>query len=261
MPMFHPEGPTFFELARQALSSTEQGYDLLAPKFDLTPFRTPAVFLAAAAPYLGAPGSLASALDLCCGTGAVMETLRPLCRERLVGVDFSRGMLDEARRRLGSGTGRPAIELVRGDVLELELAAQFDVVACFGSLGHFRRHHQPRLLSRVARALEPGGRFVCESAYLPRPWSWRLWLALGFNAAMAVRNTLWRPPFFMYYLSFLLPRARRLLESQGFEVETHSGFCAEAPAYHLVVATKKPTGPRRASGIRRSLPPRASPPG
>jgi len=39
--MFHPAGPTFWELAEQCLSSTERGYDLLAPKFDFTPFRTP----------------------------------------------------------------------------------------------------------------------------------------------------------------------------------------------------------------------------
>ena len=39
--MYHPDGPTFWELARQALSSTTRGYDLLAPKFDVTPFRTP----------------------------------------------------------------------------------------------------------------------------------------------------------------------------------------------------------------------------
>ena len=26
--VFHPQGPTFFELARQALSSTQEGYDL-----------------------------------------------------------------------------------------------------------------------------------------------------------------------------------------------------------------------------------------
>jgi hypothetical protein len=45
--MFHPQGPTFFELARQALSSTERGYDLLAEKFDYTPFRTDDIFLRA----------------------------------------------------------------------------------------------------------------------------------------------------------------------------------------------------------------------
>ncbi|MEV6184063.1 SAM-dependent methyltransferase, partial [Streptomyces sp. NPDC052015] len=39
--MFSPHGPTLRELAVQALSSVEHGYDLLAPKFDHTPFRTP----------------------------------------------------------------------------------------------------------------------------------------------------------------------------------------------------------------------------
>lgn len=35
--MFTSEGPTVRELAVQALSSVEHGYDLLAPKFDHTP--------------------------------------------------------------------------------------------------------------------------------------------------------------------------------------------------------------------------------
>ncbi|MCM2386961.1 SAM-dependent methyltransferase, partial [Streptomyces sp. CWNU-1] len=39
--MFTSSGPTFRELTVQALSSIERGYDLLAPKFDATPFRTP----------------------------------------------------------------------------------------------------------------------------------------------------------------------------------------------------------------------------
>lgn len=30
--MFHPDGPSLFELTRQALASTERGYDLLASK-------------------------------------------------------------------------------------------------------------------------------------------------------------------------------------------------------------------------------------
>ena len=65
--MFLSEGPTFLELARQALSSTQRGYDLLAPKFDRTPFRTPDEILAAMVAALGPSGR---ALDLCCGTGA-----------------------------------------------------------------------------------------------------------------------------------------------------------------------------------------------
>ncbi len=265
--MFHPEGPTFFELAWQVLSSTERGYDLLAPKFDHTPFRTPDSLLEAAAPYVGPPGSVGRALDLCCGTGATMAMLRPLCR-RVVGVDFSLGMLAEARRRLstdpsppgplshppltpsrerGKEEGVAVLNLMRADVLELAFDARstrrgmsgtFDLVTCFGALGHFVRVHQPRLVEIVFRALAPGGRFVFASAEWPRPWSPRLWLSLAFNFGIAARNALLRPPFVMYYLSFLLPQARQLLEEQGFEVEVHRGIDPEHPRVDLVVATK-----------------------
>jgi len=233
--MFHPKGPTFLELARQALSSTERGYDLLAGKFDYTPFRTPGPVLEASAPFIG---RVDRALDLCCGTGAAIEMLRPLCRERVVGVDFSLGMLEEARRRLASAGGDAELRFVHRDVLEMEDEAEHDVVTCFGACGHFLRRDQPRLIDRVYRALRPGGRFVFASAYLPKPWSWKLWLAALFDVSIVVRNVLWRPPFHMYYLGFLLPRARRLLEARGFEVEEHMGFCASYPRLCLVVATR-----------------------
>ena len=62
--MFHPQGPTLFELARQALSSTDRGYDLLASKFDYTPFRTPNEILASVAPLIGSEASVDRALDV-----------------------------------------------------------------------------------------------------------------------------------------------------------------------------------------------------
>jgi hypothetical protein len=40
----------------------------------------------------------------------------------------------------------------------------------------------------------------------------------AFNAAMRVRNAVRKPEFVMYYFTFLLPRARRLLEDRGFAV-------------------------------------------
>ena len=60
--MFHGLGPTFFELARQVLSSTERGYDLLAPKFDLTWFRTPDRLIESA---LAMFGEVDAGLDVC----------------------------------------------------------------------------------------------------------------------------------------------------------------------------------------------------
>src|SRR5881275_1412415 len=102
--MFHPKGPTFWELAVQALSSTQRGYDLLAPKFDYTPFRTPDAIVRVVGERLARRGPFADGLDLCCGTGVGLRMLQPLCTRCVVGLDFSAGMLAEARRRRGDGT-------------------------------------------------------------------------------------------------------------------------------------------------------------
>src|SRR5713101_6986048 len=84
--MFHPNGPTFFELAEQALSSTERGYDLLAPKFDHTPFRTPDEVLDRVVEQLRPLGPFASALDVCCGpcaaSASLASTSAPACSPR-----------------------------------------------------------------------------------------------------------------------------------------------------------------------------------
>ena len=105
--MFSPQGPSLRELTVQALSSVERGYDLLAPKFDATPFRTPAVILDATAAAL--PGPFEKGLDVCCGTGAGLTVLRSVCSS-VTGVDFSAGMLTQARE------AHPEATLVRADV-------------------------------------------------------------------------------------------------------------------------------------------------
>jgi ubiquinone/menaquinone biosynthesis C-methylase UbiE len=241
--MFHPRGPTFFELARQALSSTERGYDLLAPKFDYTPFRTPGAVLEAAGRYLAGPSFQAHrpfdcALDVCCGTGAAMEMLRPHCR-RVVGIDRSHGMLHVARDHVPQSPGEAQIDFVRGEVLQMPFADCFDLAVCFGALGHILPRDEPDFVDQLARVLRPGGRFVFVTTYLPSKLSLRYWAARGFNAAMHVRNFLIKPPFIMYYLTFLLPRARRLLEDGGFAVEVVEGIFPERYApLKLVIATK-----------------------
>ena len=101
--MYHPDGPTLWELAEQALSSTDRGYDLLAPKFDYTPFRTPDVLLERAAEIVVEKGGRTErGLDLCCGTGAGMGWFGALTTDRMIGIDRSSGMLAEAQKRLGA---------------------------------------------------------------------------------------------------------------------------------------------------------------
>lgn len=222
--MFHPQGPGFWELAAQALSSTERGYDLLAPKFDFTPFRTAGPVLEALGRHLATQGPVDAALDVCCGTGAGIEMLRPLCRQRVVGLDLSRGMLEVARRRLPAAPGTAPVELVRGDARDMPFRAEFDVATCFGAFGHIVPAEEALLVDSIARALKPGGRFVFVTADPPPPWSWRAVVSRAFNALMRLRNLLIRPPFVMYYMTFLLPRATRLLEERGFTVQVHRGL-------------------------------------
>lgn len=219
--MFHPQGPTFWELARQALSSTERGYDLLAPKFDYTPYRTPDSLLELVAPLIGEANSVDSALDLCCGTGAGMKMLRPLCRKRVIGIDFSQGMLQVARDKLSSASGEASLEFVSGNVLDSPFTNEFDVAVSFGALGHILPRDESRFIQQIVKALRPGGRFVFITSRRPSRLSLVYWLARGFNAAMHIRNTFVNPPFIMFYLTFLLPAAAKQLEKHGFHVAIH----------------------------------------
>ncbi|MFI8368881.1 class I SAM-dependent DNA methyltransferase [Streptomyces sp. NPDC085466] len=210
--MFTPQGPTLRELARQALSSVEDGYDLLAPKFDATPFRTPDRVLAAVSRALAELGPFESGLDVCCGTGAGLPVLRAVCAGRVTGVDFSTNMLAEARRR------HPAATLVRADALALPFAPAFDLAVSFGAFGHFLPAEQPTLFAQVHASLRPGGTFAFPLPAPPRVGSPAYWTLWAFDGAMRVRNAVRHPPFVMYYRTFRLADVRARLERAGFEV-------------------------------------------
>lgn len=153
------------------------------------------------------------ALDLCCGTGAGMRAVGPLAY-RITGLDFSRGMLEQARLRQGRGAA-----WVRADALDLPFHQAFDLIVTFGALGHILPAQGTRFLDGVWQALRPGGTFCLVTTPAPPFFSLTHLAGRGFNAAMHVRNALLRPPFVMYYLTFLLPEVADELRRQGFEVE------------------------------------------
>jgi ubiquinone/menaquinone biosynthesis C-methylase UbiE len=238
--VFSPEGPSVAELAKQALSSVEGGYDLLAPKFDHTPFRTPDGILDATAGALRPLGPLRRGLDVCCGTGAGVRVLESVCQGPVMGVDFSAGMLAQARR------AHPGARWVRADVLALPFAGAFDVAVSFGALGHFLPAQRPALFAGVHRALRPGGVFAFPAPAPPAAASRMYWALLGFDLAMRVRNTVWRPPFVMYYRTCPLPALRGELTAAGFSVSTAPLAALGrredgSPRFRLVLARR--TGP------------------
>jgi SAM-dependent methyltransferase len=212
--VFSPHGPSLRELATQALSSVEHGYDLLAPKFDHTPFRTPDGILDATAEVLRPLGPFGRGLDVCCGTGAGLRVLGPLCQERIAGVDFSAGMLAQAR------AAHPDAALVRADVRALPFTETFDLAVSFGAFGHFRPAERPALFAGVYRALRPGGLFAVPIGAPPTITSGGYWALLGFDLAMRVRNAVWRPPFVMYYRTCPPHAVRDDLTAAGFTVTT-----------------------------------------
>lgn len=224
-----PLGPSFAELARQGLSSIEGGYDLLAEKFDASVFRTPDVVLDGLQSVL--PLGVERALDIGCGTGAMLERLQQVSRE-CVGIDLSRNMLERAGRVV------PAARLWRTDFLHTYWENAFDLVTSLGVMGHIPPQSQPEFFRRLFLALRPGGVYLTVVGDLRRrPWVYvPAWL---FDTAMRVRNLLWKPRFVMYYLSFVLPQAMQTVERAGLRVEIIAGqFPAPFAQLQILRATR-----------------------
>ena len=237
--IFAPKAPGLLELAEQALSSTTEGYDLLAEKFEYSPFCTDDEVLEPLVAAASEHGSIGTALDVCCGTGVVMRRLRPHCDDRVVGIDRSKGMIAEGRKLFEGADGDAPGDFVCGDALQMDFDAQFDVATCCGAFGHILEDQQAEFAARIWSALRPGGRFLFVTRPMPSVAS-VAWLASrGFNAAMHLRNAVLKPPFIMFYLTFTLERAREVLGRNGFELEVRQPYRdTDYEAMRLVVATR-----------------------
>jgi ubiquinone/menaquinone biosynthesis C-methylase UbiE len=102
------------------------------------------------------------ALDVACGTGhASLAVARRLPNGRVSGVDFSAGMLDQARKKaVAQDIGN--IDFLERDMTALGFPADsFDVALC--AFGIFFVDNLDTQLAHIASVVRPGGKIVISS--------------------------------------------------------------------------------------------------
>lgn len=101
-------------------------------------------------------------LDVACGTGhAALAVARFLPRGRVTGVDFSPGMLEQARGKAFAANARN-VEFLERDMEKLEFSERrFDAALC--AFGIFFVEDMDGQLSHIASVVKPGGRVVIST--------------------------------------------------------------------------------------------------
>ena len=133
------------------------------------------------------PGS--AALDVCCGTGDLtLELARRVGPPgRVVGSDFSEGMLDVARGKdAGPGAAKPLFEW--GDALDLPYDdASFDAVTVGFGVRNLER--LDRGIAEMTRVLRPGGRLVILEITQPQRPPLSTFFSLWFDRIVPLIGT------------------------------------------------------------------------
>ncbi len=163
-------------------------------------------------------------LDIGCGTGDyVCEMLVSSGgTARLTGVDFSREMLNVARRRFSGEIERGQVELVEADVTDLTFLpeASFDMVTAGFAL---RNLAEPgRALGEVFRVMKPGGAFVSVDVCRPFP--------------------VWLRPLAEFYLRFAVPALATLVAGRAGEYRWLHESLAVCPDRHELEGVLKDAG-------------------
>ena len=107
-------------------------------------------------------GQFDSILELACGTGIWTETLLQMGNQ-VTAVDAAPEMLDIARQRLGD----KRISYEQADLFHWEPAQKYDLVFFANWLSHVPPTTLDEFLSKVGRAIRPGGQIAMIDQYLP----------------------------------------------------------------------------------------------
>jgi SAM-dependent methyltransferase len=139
-----------------------------------------------------------SVLDYGCGKGSSAPIFfELLAAEKVIGIDASRPLLEQARQAFGSERASfltPA---------EYRPAADVDLVYCNGVFHHIAPPDRPGAVAQFTRALKPGGLLAL---WENNPWS------------PATRYVMSRVPFDRDAILLFPGAARRMLSESGYEV-------------------------------------------
>ena len=116
------------------------------------------------------------ALDLCTGTGSVAVELAKHVGEKgfVVGLDFSRGMIEKARQKAAS-LNLDHLHLVQGNASRLPFrSASFHGVTCSHAFYELKGTERSIAIEEVARVLKERGRFCLMEHAKPERFIARL---------------------------------------------------------------------------------------
>jgi len=124
-------------------------YDRIAATYDRRFAKDRQDGVAAALLRLARDVSAERVLEVGCGTGRWLADFQPVSRH-LYGLDFSTGMLQQARER------EATLFLARGRAGQLPFPdGVFDLIYCVNAIHHF--DHQRGFVAEARRSLRPGG--------------------------------------------------------------------------------------------------------
>jgi len=170
----------------------------------------------------GVPLGEQTVLEAGCGTGNYLQALRPHLGS-LVGVDFSEGMLAQARAKLGED-----VDLTCGSILDLPYGDErFDGITCNQVIHHLDEGpgeaddpaawepcsfpHVTRFIQEAYRVLRPGGALVINMATHEQILDGYWWADL--IPVAAARMTCRHPD---------LNQLKQIFAEAGFEIESVS---------------------------------------
>jgi SAM-dependent methyltransferase len=189
-------------------------------------------------------------LDAPCGTGQYFEAVAALGR-RVVGIDQSAGMLDQARAR------GIAEALQQTGLQELDVVAMFDAVMTVDAMENVFPEDWPAVLANLHRALRPGGHLYLTVEEVDASVVDGAFAALQAAGLPAVHGEVIEGDVAGYHFYPGRTRVRAWLADEGLTIVGEDTEPQDGWAYwHLLLRSDEtlPAGARRdASGMDRII--------